>query len=66
MIVDMLNDEINYLFFILVSPIATEFKRITALFQASDADHENLVKDITFHYYSLHNVDTTYISNPKL
>ena len=45
MIFDMLNDEMNYLYFLFVSPIVTDFEHINALFQATDADPDTLVKD---------------------
>ena len=46
MLLSMLNDGINYLYFQFLSPIVTEFERVNAFFQATNADPEDMVKEL--------------------
>ena len=50
---DMLNDRIIFLYFHFVSPLVTEFERVNALFQATDADPEEMSKELLSHSKSL-------------
>lgn len=54
-ILNMLQDPINLLYFQFVSPLVTEFERLNAVFQATDADPEDLVKELLLHHKSLQN-----------
>jgi hypothetical protein len=53
MLSSMLNDEVNYLYFTFLSPVVAEFERVNAIFQASSADPDFLVKELTAHYRAL-------------
>ena len=44
MILSMLNDQINYLYFHFLSPVVTEFERVNAFFQSTNADPEEMVQ----------------------
>ena len=46
MLLSMLNDDINHLYFHFLSPIVTEFERVNASFQATNADPEDMVKQL--------------------
>ena len=50
---DMLKDPILYLYFHFVSPLVTEFERVNAFFQATDADPEEMFNELNTHYKSL-------------
>ena len=52
-LLDMLNDRIIFLYFHFVSPLVTEFERVNALFQATDADPEEMSKELLSHSKSL-------------
>lgn len=49
----MLDDPINYLYFHFVSPLVTEFDRVNVFFQATDADPEEMHKELAAHGKSL-------------
>ena len=49
MIHDMLADDINYLYFVFVSPIVAEFERINAFFQSINADPEKMHSELGIH-----------------
>ena len=49
----MLNDRIVFLYFHFVSPLVTEFERVNALFQGTDADPEQMSKELLSHSKSL-------------
>ena len=49
----MLNDRIIFLYFNFVSPLVTEFECVNALFQATDADPEEMRKELLSHSKSL-------------
>ena len=53
MLLDMLSDPILYLYFHFVSPVVTEFERVNAFFQATDADPEEMFTELDTHYKSL-------------
>ena len=53
MIHDMLADDINYLYFVFVSPIVAEFERINAFFQSINADPEKMHSELDIHHRSL-------------
>ena len=48
-ILEMLNDRIIHLDFHFVSPFVTEFERVNAFFQATDADLEEMDQELTGH-----------------
>ena len=51
-----MSDPINLLYrlyFHLVSPIVTEFERVNAFFQATDADPADMVYELSLHYKGL-------------
>lgn len=52
-LLDMLNDPITYLYFHFVSPLVTEFDRVNAFFQATDADPEEMYTELSSHNKSL-------------
>ena len=52
-LLDMLNDRIIFLYFHFVSPLVTEFERVNAFFQATDADPEEMSKELLSHSKSL-------------
>lgn len=52
-ILRMLNDPVNFLYFHFMSPVVTEFERVNALFQKTDADPGELVKELELHHKSL-------------
>ena len=54
LIQEMLNDPINYLYLHFLSPLITEFDRVNAFFQATDADPEEMHKELAAHSKSLH------------
>ena len=54
MLLSMLNDGINYLYFQFLSPIVTEFERVNAFFQATNADSEDMVKELFLLHSTLH------------
>ena len=53
MIADMLHDDVNRFYFIFASPVVSEFEQLNAMFQATDADPEKLVRDLYLHESSL-------------
>lgn len=53
MLLDMLKDPIVYLYFHFVSPLVTEFERVNAFFQATDADPEEMFTELNTHHKSL-------------
>ena len=53
LIADMLKDKVNKLYFHFATPVVKEFEEVNALFQATDADPEILVKELNIHYQSL-------------
>ena len=53
MILSMLNDPINYIYFHFLSPIVTEFERVNSFFQATNANPDDMVKELFLHYKSL-------------
>lgn len=53
MIFDIINDDINQLYFIFLCPIIQEFEKVNALFQSQNVEPENLVKELNIHYQSL-------------
>lgn len=52
-ILNMLRDPINKLYFQFVTPVVTEFERVNSHFQATDADPEELVKELVLHHKTL-------------
>eukprot|EP00112_Aurelia_sp_Birch-Aquarium-sp1_P021948 Seg6031.2 transcript_id=Seg6031.2/GoldUCD/mRNA.D3Y31 product="SCAN domain-containing protein 3" pseudo=true protein_id=Seg6031.2/GoldUCD/D3Y31 len=52
-ILEMLNEPIIHLYFHFVSPLVTEFERVNAFFQATDADPEEMHQELTAHSKSL-------------
>ena len=48
----MLHDEITYLYFQFATPVVSEFERINASFQATNADPKRLFDDLNVHYNS--------------
>eukprot|EP00794_Sanderia_malayensis_P008711 gene8711-biopygen7029 len=52
-ILDMLNDQIIFLYFHFASPLITEFERVNAFFQATRADPEEMHKELLAHGKSL-------------
>ena len=50
---DMLHDDITYLYFQFATPVVSEFERINASFQATNADPKRLFDDLNVHYNSL-------------
>ena len=52
-LLDMLNDRIIFLYFHFVSPLVTEFEPVNSLFQATDADPEEMSKELLSHSKSL-------------
>ena len=48
-IVEMLSDPINLLYFHFVSPLVTEFERVNGFFPATDADPEEMDKELYSH-----------------
>lgn len=50
---DMLKDPILYLYFQFVSPLVSEFERVNAFFQATDADPEEMFTELDTHHKSL-------------
>ena len=48
-ILEMLNDPSIHLYFHFVSPLVTEFERVNAFFQATDADPEEMHQELTAH-----------------
>lgn len=53
-LLEMLNDPILLLYFHFVSPLVTEFDRVNAFFQATDADPEEMYTELNSHSKSLH------------
>lgn len=53
LLLNILNDPITYLYFHFVSPLVTEFDRVNAFFQATDADPEEMYTELSSHYKSL-------------
>ena len=49
----MLHDDITYLYFQFATPVVSEFERINASFQATNADPKRLFDDLNVHYNSL-------------
>lgn len=54
-ILNMLKDPVNFLYFQFVSPLVTDFERLNSLFQSTDADPEDLIKELLLHHKSLQN-----------
>ena len=52
-ILDMLSDTTNLLYFHFISPLVTEFERVNAFFQTTNADPEETVHELTLHHKSL-------------
>ena len=52
-IVEMLSDPINLLYFHFVSPLVAEFDRVNGFLQATDADPEEMHKELYLHSRSL-------------
>ena len=50
---EILHDPINYLYFHFLSPVSSEFKRVNAHFQATDAEATEVVKELNLFYNSL-------------
>lgn len=53
MLWEMLNDDINYLYFVFASPIVTEFERLNALFQSTNCTPSHLCHELDIHCNSL-------------
>ena len=53
LIKEMLNDQINHLYFHFLSPVVTEFERVNAFFQATDIEANEMVKELNLYYNSL-------------
>ena len=43
---EMLNDHINYLYFVFATPLVQEFEKLNALFQKTKEDPQMLIKDL--------------------
>ena len=52
-ILGMLSYPINLLYFHFISPVVTEFEGVNSFFQATDADPEEMVQELTLHHKSL-------------
>jgi hypothetical protein len=52
-LLDMLKNPILYLYFPFISPLVTEFNRVNAFFQATDADPEEMFTELNSHNKSL-------------
>eukprot|EP00794_Sanderia_malayensis_P000009 gene9-biopygen499 len=52
-ILEMLNDPVNLLYFHFVSNLVTEFENVNAFYQATDADPEEMQKELSLHYKTL-------------
>ena len=50
---DMFNDDLTYLYFVFASPIVTEFERLNALFQSTNAKPSTLFHELDIHFTSL-------------
>jgi hypothetical protein len=53
LLLDMLRDPATFLYFHFVSPLVTEFERVNAFFQATEADPEEMHKELLAHRNSL-------------
>ena len=53
-ILSMLNDPVNLLYFHFLSPLVTEFERVNAIFQTTNADAEEMVRQLLSLQKSLH------------
>ena len=53
LIKEMLNDQINQLYFHFLSPVVTDFERVNAFFQATDIEANEMVKELNLYYNSL-------------
>ena len=54
-ILNMLKDDINFLYFHSLTPVVGEFERVNAFFQATDVDPDVCLKDLCLYHNSLHN-----------
>ena len=52
-LLDMLKDPIVYQYFQFVSPLTSDFERVNAFFQATDADLEEMFPELDTHHKSL-------------
>lgn len=52
-ILGMLEDPINLLYFHFVSPIVTEFEKVNSVFQMTNADPVELVRELAMHHKTL-------------
>lgn len=50
---DMLHDDVNYFYFLFLSPIVLEFEKINAFFQSLNADPEKMHKELDLHHKAL-------------
>lgn len=50
---DMLNNDTKYWYFQCATPAIMESERVNAFFQATDADSQDLEKELALHYKSL-------------
>lgn len=50
---EMLHDDLNYLYFLFLSPIIKEFDQVNCFFQATRADPEEMVKELDILHQSL-------------
>ena len=53
LILEMLNDHVNYLYFTFLAPIVTEFERVNSFFQATNADPNEMEKELDLFHKSL-------------
>ena len=54
LILEMLNDQAVYLYFVFITPIVQEFERMNAMFQGANVDPEKLVQELFLHHKSIH------------
>ena len=54
-ILNMLKDDINFLYFHFLTPVVSEFERVNAFFQATNGDPDVCLKELCLYYTSLHN-----------
>ena len=55
LLIEMLLDKVNYLYFSFSTPIVQEFKKVNALFQQTSADPHELSSELNRHHQSLLN-----------
>ena len=55
LIKEMLQDRVNYLYFVFATPLVQEFERVNALFQCTNGDPHHLSQSLLLHYHSLYN-----------